>query len=288
VKIFLSWSKERSKVAAQVLRDWLPEVIQSIEPWMSTEDIEAGARWGIKISDELSKTKFGIICITPENQNAPWILFEAGALAKTLENTYVCPYLIGLTPSQLQRGPLTQFQAKQSNKQQTLELVKTINRALVEESLPDDRLVRIFERWWPDLDKAIKEIPEPENNSEVKRSMEDMMEELLILSRNIANLQDDHYSLTLQEHIDSPTIIRAIFNTMSPKEERILRLRFGLGETKSLSLKEIASVFGSNTATISQIEYKAIRKIFDFFEHHNNYESKPINLDDLPERHRWD
>jgi hypothetical protein len=50
-----------------------------------------------------------------ENQVAPWILFEAGALAKTIESTFVVPYLIDLEPPNINRGPLKQFQAKRAN-----------------------------------------------------------------------------------------------------------------------------------------------------------------------------
>jgi hypothetical protein len=83
---------------------------------MSSEDIEAGTRWGSHVTTELSVTRFGIICLTPENQTAPWLLFEAGALAKTIENTYVVPYLIDLELAEIQHGPLNQFQAKRANK----------------------------------------------------------------------------------------------------------------------------------------------------------------------------
>jgi transposase len=121
-----------------------------------------------------------------ENQHAPWILFEAGALAKTLEKTYVCPYLIGLTPSQLQAGPLTQFQAKQADEQQTWELVRTINRALPEGAIPEDRLSKIFERWWPDLEDELKNLPEPENKQDVSRSVHSMVEEILELVRGMS------------------------------------------------------------------------------------------------------
>src|SRR5688572_18638179 len=110
MKVFISWSGERSKAVAVALREWLPDVIQSVHPWLSSEDIDAGLRWNDEVTRELSQTRFGIICLTAENQTAPWILFEAGALAKTIEKTHVVPYLIGLEPTDVQRGPLAQFQ----------------------------------------------------------------------------------------------------------------------------------------------------------------------------------
>jgi hypothetical protein len=82
MKVFLSWSGERSKAAAQILRQWLPDVIQSIEPWMSAEDIDAGARWNSELTNKLAETRCGIICLTRDNQLAPWVHFEAGSLSK--------------------------------------------------------------------------------------------------------------------------------------------------------------------------------------------------------------
>src|SRR4051794_9109874 len=107
MKVLLSWSGEPSRSVAAALRQWLPDVVQSVRPWMSEADIEAGARWGERIQRELNETRFGILCVTPQSMQAPWLLFEAGALAKTIQDTYVCPYLIGVEVSELQ-GPLTQ------------------------------------------------------------------------------------------------------------------------------------------------------------------------------------
>jgi TIR domain len=112
MKVFLSWSGTRSKFIAEALRWWLPRVIQSVRPWMSDEDISAGSRWLSNVSSELSEAKLGIICVTPENKNNPWLLFEAGALSKVIDQAHVCPFLIDLTPGQL-AGPLSQFQANQ-------------------------------------------------------------------------------------------------------------------------------------------------------------------------------
>jgi hypothetical protein len=110
MKLFLSWSGARSQAIAEALREWLPKVIQAVKPWMSAIDIDRGARWSSDIAVELSDTSFGILCITPENLNAPWIHFEAGALSKTLEKSLVCPYLLELEPTDL-KGPLVQFNA---------------------------------------------------------------------------------------------------------------------------------------------------------------------------------
>src|ERR1700722_16316228 len=105
MKVFLSWSGETSKRVATTLRDWLPNVIQAIDPWMSSEDIAKGARWSSKIATELATTNAGIVCVTPDNSGAPWLNFEASALSKSVEKEMVCPYLFRMKPSDV-TGPL--------------------------------------------------------------------------------------------------------------------------------------------------------------------------------------
>ena len=53
MRVFLSWSGERSKLLAAALRDWLPLVLHSVEPWFSSEDIDKGAKWLVTLSSEL-------------------------------------------------------------------------------------------------------------------------------------------------------------------------------------------------------------------------------------------
>ena len=80
MKVFLSWSGKTSRQVAQAFHDWLPFVIQAVKPFISTGDIDKGKRWSDVLSSELTETAYGILIITPDNFDKPWIHFEAGAL----------------------------------------------------------------------------------------------------------------------------------------------------------------------------------------------------------------
>ena len=114
MKLFISWSGARSKQLAQGLYGWLPGVINAVEPWLSETDIDPGARWGTELAQELEKTRYGVICVTAENMNAPWLLFEAGALSRYVEKTRVVPLLLEIKSTDI-KGPLSQFQSVQAN-----------------------------------------------------------------------------------------------------------------------------------------------------------------------------
>ena len=145
MKVFLSWSGEPSKAVAAALRDWLPQVIQSVEPWTSQSDIAAGQRWGKEVGEALEASRFGVICVTPANTEAPWLTFEAGAMASSWDDAYVCPYLHGLAIADLPDGPLTQFQAKLADESGTRDLLRAINAASGEGRLTDATLDKAFE-----------------------------------------------------------------------------------------------------------------------------------------------
>lgn len=56
-------------------------VVQSVEPWMSESDIHPGRRWSHTLASQLEESNVGIVCLTKENINNLWLMFEAGALA---------------------------------------------------------------------------------------------------------------------------------------------------------------------------------------------------------------
>lgn len=188
MKVFICWSQERSKTIAEELRSWLKIVIQQIDPWMSDEDIRAGARWHPEITNILAECKVGIICLTPENLKSEWIHFEAGALSKTVEKTYVCPLLIGELDSKDVPYPLAQFQSKKADSDGIFDIVKTINSVLDKAvSLSDEMLKKTFDKWWPELEKVIKDLPAAQEKKP-QRKPDEMLEEILNSVRAMSNM----------------------------------------------------------------------------------------------------
>lgn len=185
MKIFLSWSGESSRQLAEALKTWLPDVVSVFRPWVSSEDVNAGARWTVDLARELRDAEVGIVCLTPDSVVAPWVLFEAGALAKLVGDAGVCVYLHELVPAQVQ-GPWVLFQAVCTTEADTLKLLRTLNAALGDQQVPDDRLERAFRRAWPDLASVIEAIPAADTASGAFRSDRDVLEELLDLTREVS------------------------------------------------------------------------------------------------------
>jgi len=55
--------------------------------------------------------------------------------------------------------------------------------------------------------------------------------------------------------------VHKMLHTLSPKEERILRMRFGLGDEIPHTLEEVGQIFGVSRERIRQIEAQALRKL---------------------------
>lgn len=180
VKVFISWSGPRSKVVAEIFSDWLKCVIQASQPWISTRDIDRGAIWFSEINDKLKDVSVGVVFLTQENKNKPWILFETGALAKGLTTNRVCTFLIDLNPEDLQ-DPLAQFNHTTPNENSVWELTRTINACLVEKALDERILKQVFDTYWSkfkdSFEKALDDFPP--NEVVPPRSEQDILTEIL-------------------------------------------------------------------------------------------------------------
>lgn len=183
MKIFISWSGERSHALAAILHERLPYILQYLDPWLSQSDIDAGDRWATEVAKELEVATFGVTCLTAENVASPWILFEAGALAKSMQDGRVVPLLLDLKVSDV-TGPLAQFQAKKAEKAGLLDVVQAINK-VAPNPVPDGRLKPLFEALWPDFEKAISDIPKTPTATARARPQGEILEELVDSVRSL-------------------------------------------------------------------------------------------------------
>ena len=61
--------------------------------------------------------------------------------------------------------------------------------------------------------------------------------------------------ISLKEEIDK------VLSTLTPREEKVIRMRLGIGEQTDYTLEEVGEVFGLTRERIRQIEAKALRKL---------------------------
>lgn len=181
--VFISWSGPRSKHVAEALRAWLPMVLHVAKPWMSKSDIDKGSRGLLELAKALEQTKVGVVCLTPENLSAKWILFESGALSKTLDRgTRLCTFLLGgLRPENVEQ-PLGEFQATMAEKEETRKLIQDVGKTL-DSPVVGPTLDGVFEALWPTLEEKLASMPKEPSSTPPKRSLEDMVAEILKLTR---------------------------------------------------------------------------------------------------------
>ena len=188
MKVFISWSGNKSHKVGMIFREWLPSVIQSLEPYVSSEDIDKGARWSSDIAKELENSTFGILCVTKDNLYAPWLSFEAGALSKTMDKSFVTPFLFDIKRSEV-NGPILQFQSTVFEKDDIKKLMHTLNKACGENGISSSMLDKAFEVWYPTLESELNKLKECDENAIEIPSKEQMhsteiIEEILELSRD--------------------------------------------------------------------------------------------------------
>ncbi len=275
MKIFISWSGDRSKIVAAALKSWLGDVFIDVQTWMSDHDINAGSRWSNDLDNELESTNFGILCLTPENLSSAWLLFEAGSLAKIVKNSRVVPYRLTVSETDVEY-PLAQFQGVDADKAGTQKLLQSINDVR-EAKLENDRLERLFEIWWPSLERQLQSIPLTQGASTPQRPDRALLEEILNLVRPLTR---PHQTPTAPKPEDETTIwvkAKKIYDvsedemvamstseleryfyrlearwliTMSSSEESLLEGKMALAD-KELSRRKLSTALADNTPTPS-------------------------------------
>jgi len=86
----------------------------------------------------------------------------------------------------------------------------------------------------------------PENDMQLGDFIED---------RDVVPADDAIISTDLAEHT------RKVLATLTPREEKVLRMRFGIGEKSEHTLEQVGNDFSVTRERIRQIEAKALQKL---------------------------
>lgn len=141
---------------------------------------------------------------------------------------------------------------------ETINKLIRVNRQLLQELGRDPT---------PDETAKIMEIPE-----ERVREILKIAQEPVSLETPIGEEEDSHLGDFIPDE-DAPAPAEAasfillkeqleeVLETLTPREEKVLRLRFGLDDGRTRTLEEVGQEFGVTRERIRQIEAKALRKL---------------------------
>lgn len=242
MKVFISWSGDLSRSLAVELRDWLPMVVHQVDAWISSRDLDPGRRWALVLGNELEQSDFAVICLTRENRNSSWILFEAGAVARSLE-ARVVPLLFGIEASELD-GPLAQFQSIAANEVG----IRKLTSSLYDSSssrLDEHQRDVVFAKLWPILEERLASLMEQQQQETRVQSPRDLVDDLAApahaavnadildrldeervrLTRELAYLNTKEEELTRQ---DAPI---SLLHAIEPTEHRLSQVELTLQES---------------------------------------------------------
>jgi len=162
---------------------------------------------------------------------------------------------------------------------------QTITRAIADQSrtirVPvhvNDRIRRLYKAT-RELEQALGRQPTPAEVAQELGMDSDQVEWMLKVSwrplsleQPIGEEEDNEFGAFVEdENTPSPaqtvyeellkTKIEEVLSTLTPREQRILRLRFGLVNGKCYTLEEVGQKFGLTRERIRQIEARALRRL---------------------------
>ena len=162
MKIFISWSKEKSSELAHSIDDFLKGMFRDkIASWISDENIVSGTRPMTEIKKALTTCDKGIFCLTKNNYESPWIMYEAGAMSMhesaNNENAILTILFDNLKIEKVKDGPLGQYQLRIYSYENIKTFAKEINDIL--QTFDSDELFKKqFDLNWNVLNEKVKQI----------------------------------------------------------------------------------------------------------------------------------
>ncbi len=254
LRLFISWVGKQAETLGKGFREYLGDVVNGVEVFMSGSDIDKGTRWNDVLTENLHESSCAIVCLTPESLRHIWVAFEAGAISRAAggpeqAKARIWTYLHGLEAKELQLTPFSSYQATGATKEETFRLIESINE-LSADQVKAEALKRKFDKaFWP----AFSEVLESANgqDADVKAAgpeETDLLPEILLTVRSI---QQDIKNLVSREGSASVGDFRQSSSDNLTSIEGALRAIGAVGayDPKTLQSRKAAEAWGNVNAS---------------------------------------
>ena len=110
---------------------------------------------------------------------------------------------------------------------------------------------------------SVEKIKEIVNNTKTKIGLAYHLDISELYDQDVIawNVGEDMYEDEETNQVELHNAIEEILDTLSERESKVLRMRFGFDNGKPMTYEEVGQIFGVTRERIRQIEAKAIRKL---------------------------
>lgn len=161
MNVFLSWSGEVAKLAAEEFHKWLRRALPAkrIKIYFSPKSNDPGAPWRQALRRALAQSSLGMFFLTRESISSPWVLFEGGAVGK-LGHARVFTVLLdlGIADVAALAPPFEEYQAVPLGRDDLWRVVEAIANRVSIARASRGRLRGSFDSWWPNFKQAIDRV----------------------------------------------------------------------------------------------------------------------------------
>ncbi|HVM11578.1 MAG TPA: sigma-70 family RNA polymerase sigma factor, partial [Actinomycetota bacterium] len=95
------------------------------------------------------------------------------------------------------------------------------------------------------------------------RSLQEPVGEDAELGDLVAQMETDNPVDAVEDTMMREEIAQAVATTLEPLERRVVGLRYGLGNGRTMSLREVGEAVGVSAETVRKVEREALRKLRD-------------------------
>jgi hypothetical protein len=234
LRVFISWAGKQAETIGQGFREYLPDVVNGVEPFISRSDIDKGRRWDDVLTSSLRESPCAIVCLTPVSLASIWVAFETGAIShaaggRQAAESRIWTYLLELENEALRLSPFAAYQSTTATEEETFRLVKSINQ-LSGDVVSADSSKRKFDKLlWPKFSEVLKkarEIP-GKSGTPTRISEAEILPEILLTVRSLQHdfrTRDSMNTIVLQ-----PSAARTVISELVDADLRRRGLRLGIG-----------------------------------------------------------